>query len=356
MTLNNRPHSLPPLQHGDLLMNGHYEIIDLTSNPGGFGRIYRAYGSRFDKNGKGVKTRHVTAIKEFHVREMAAALDEWSAMYSYTRAMTEQDMKLLRAKFYQEAKMLKVLYHQRDRHLPYIHGEAWEEPDGRLFYAMTYIDGLTLRETLVDEGRPMDEERAIDYIIQVAKVLHKAHETGMVHADVSPNNIMLKRNRHFAVLVDWGNAKSYNHQLTLESMNEAQLEEFQRYQADLDNAVAGSGLQSMGSMPEMKGIGTGGYTAPREFWGKPQADVYSLAATLFYLLTGKDARTLSRDNYFVWARNLLTEHNVSAATTEAILHAMTPDIHTATQSIHDFLMELEHSTVINVLLNYTDHD
>lgn len=345
--------SLPPLPPGTLLKGGQYEIIDLTSNPGGFGRIYRAYGSRHNHGG----SRHVTAIKEFHVRKFESLEAEWSSMYSFTRAITQHDMDVLRAKFYQEAKMLSLLYHQLDRHLPQIHGQVWEEPDGRLFYAMTYVDGMSLRETLENHGAgfTVSEERAADYIIQMGKVLHKAHELGLVHADVSPNNIMLRRGLHFAVLVDWGNAKSYNDEMVLGQMNDDQMRTFLRYQDALDRATAHISEMPSTIADELN-IGTGGYTAPREFWGKPQADVYSLAATMFYLLTGKDARMLKSEKYVAWARQELADHNVSQATTDAILHTMNVDAHHATKSIQEFLQELPKELVINSLLNYSDHD
>lgn len=345
--------SLPPLPPGTILKNGQYEIIDLTSNPGGFGRIYRAYSSRYNRDG----SRRVTAIKEFHVREFESLETEWSSMYSFTRAMTQHDMEMLRAKFYQEAKMLSILYHQLDRHLPQIHGLVWEETDGRLFYAMTYVDGMTLRETLVSHGVgfTVSEERAVDYIIQIGKVLHKAHAKGLIHADVSPNNIMLRRGLHFAVLVDWGNAKSYNDQLVLGQMDEAQMRTFQRYQDDLDRATARISSTQLIAAEEAP-IGTGGYMAPLDFWGKPQADVYSLAATLFYLLTAKDAFMLKSEKYVTWARQELESHHISVATTAAILRAMDIDVHRATKSIQEFLQELPQELVINCLLNYTDHD
>lgn len=345
--------SLLPLPPGTRLKGGQYEIIDLTSNPGGFGRIYRAYGSRPNRDG----SRRVTAIKEFHVQEFESLEAEWSSMYSFTRAVTQHNMDVLRAKFYQEAKMLSLLYHQLDRHLPQIHGQVWEESDGRLFYAMTYVDGMTLRETLKSRGTgsTVSEERAADYIIQMGKVLHKAHEHGLVHADVSPNNIMLRRGLHFAVLVDWGNAKSYNDNMVLDQLDDAQLRTFRRYQDALDKASANISEMPSAFAEEM-GIGTGGYTAPREFWGKPQADVYSLAATMFYLLTGKDARMLKSEKYVAWARQELADHNVSQATIEAILHAMNVDAHHATKSIQEFLQELPKELVIYSLLNYSDHD
>lgn len=299
--------SLPPLQPGTVLMDGKYEILELTSNDGGFGWIYRARSVN--------PFKREVAIKEYHLLDLDYV--EWSNMHSWTRNDMETYDVDMRNKFMIEASNLRKLYQQlKDKHIPQVLDTVWME-NGRMFYAMAFIEGQTLREVMRDA---MPEQRAVGCIIQIAKVLHKAHRLELVHADVSPNNIMLTRtgrNRDYAVLVDWGNAMSYN---------------------------------------DGFGIGTEGYRAPASFWGTPQTDVYSLAATLLYLLTGKKPQLLDSEAKIEEARQLLTSHNVSAETTEAILHAMNIDNAKATKSIHEFMMELPKDIVIKILLNYTDND
>lgn len=342
---------LSPLKPGDKVANGKYEIIELTSNPGGFGRIYRAYGnsSRYDG------LRDIFAIKEFYVREYDNP--RWSSMLSYTISKTRTSLSILRAKFYQEVKMLSLLYGQNDNHLPKIYGHVWEEPDGRVLYAMTYVEGSTLRELMESHGSgyAMPEKVAVDYIVQIGKVLHKAHRKGLVHADVSPNNIMRKKYFDYAVLVDWGNAKSYNNELVLKSLNSTELDFFSQYQEDLDRAMARVRNHYMQWDEEFPMSVTWGYTAPMQFWGKPQADVYSLAATLFYLLTGECPMQLIDERHINRAYKILKEHNVSTKTRKAILQAMNVFKSSGTESIQEFLTELPQDIVINTLLNYQDH-
>lgn len=300
---------MAPLEPGTLINGGKYEILELTSNKGGFGWIYRARNLGVPEG----HSRHIVAIKEYHILEFDYA--EWSQIHSWTRGdMGDYDVAM-RSKFMDEASNLKKLYSLlEDKHIPQIVAPAWME-DGRMFYAMTFIEGRTLREAM--DGA-MPERMAIEYIVQIAKVLHKAHGLGLVHADVSPNNIMLKRRpRNYTVLVDWGNAMSYN---------------------------------------DGYGIGTEGYKAPEAFWGTPQTDVYSLAATLLYLLTGRRPVMLDCVENIERARHLLAMHNVSNETTEAILHAMDMDAGVATKTIHEFMMELPKEMVIKILLNYSDND
>lgn len=317
MTDANYDESLPPLEPGTVLRGGRrddYEILELTSNRGGFGRIYRARSLKVSRGGP---YEREVAIKEFHLLHTGAT--GLSTVYSWTMMDLEESYRDMRMKFVQEAVILRKLYGMlRDKHIPSVLDTVWEE-NGRMFYAMRFIEGQTLREAMRGE---MPEQRAVGYIIQIAKVLHKAHELGLVHADVSPNNIMLKRtyhNRNFAVLVDWGNANAMNY----------------------DDGY---------------GIGTDGYRAPETFRGKSQADVYSLAATLLYLLTDRKPEMLDSEEKIAEVRQRLAEHNVSSETTEAILHAMNMDSHIATKSIYEFMMELPKNAVIKILLNYIDHD
>lgn len=305
--------SMPPLPPGTLLKDGKYEILELTSNKGGFGWIYRARNLSVPEN----HSKHIIAIKEYHVLEFELA--DWSRMHSWTMSDMEIYDVDLRSKFMNEASNLRKLYALlEDKHIPQVLDTVWME-DGRMFYTMTFIEGSTLREMMAET---MPERMAVEYVIQIAKVLHKAHELELIHADVSPNNIMLKRtlrNHNFAVLVDWGNANAMS------------------YRDDY-------------------GIGTDGYRAPAPFWGTPQADVYSLAATLLYLLTDKKPEMLDSEERIARARQLLTGHSVSNETIEAIIHAMNIDAEKATKSIHEFMMELPKDIVINILLNYTDND
>lgn len=358
---------LPPLKPGDKVIDGKYEIIELTSNPGGFGRIYRAYGN--EKNNDG--SRHISAIKEFYVSEFGCN-PRFSSMQSYTICETRTKLDILRTKFYEEVRTLSILYRQNDNHQPKIEEPVWNGPNGRLLYAMNFVEGSTLRELMEnhEKGYTMSEKEAVGYIVQIGKVLHKAHTNGLVHADVSPNNIMVKKDHDYAVLVDWGNSKSYNEDLAISCLHNANGNDIvSRCKADLDSKIRSFCSRYGVVSYERPRIETIGYTAPSSFWGKPQSDVYSLAATLFYLLTGShhtDARRFIRFRrelkYGISVSDicaekdyqLLKEHKVSPTTICAIQHALNDNLEQTTQSIQDFLAELPQDIVISTLLKYQD--
>lgn len=82
--------------------------------------------------------------------------------------------------------------------------EIDETPDGRVFVAMAYYEGETLKQR-INHG-PLDIDQATDIATQVARALAVAHEAGIVHRDVKPANIMVTR-RGEVKLLDFGIAR-----------------------------------------------------------------------------------------------------------------------------------------------------
>jgi serine/threonine-protein kinase len=81
--------------------------------------------------------------------------------------------------------------------------------DGRVFFAMEFLDGETLAAALGREGR-FKEDRAVRVMTQVAEALSEAHKLGYVHRDIRPRNIFLcerKGEKDFVKLLDFGLAK-----------------------------------------------------------------------------------------------------------------------------------------------------
>jgi serine/threonine-protein kinase len=128
------------------------------------------------------------------------------------------------------------------------------EIDGRLFVTMQLIDGQEL-QTLLDAG-PLEAERAVHVVEQIASALHSAHQVGLVHRDVKPSNILLTAG-DFAYLIDFGIAR----------------------------AAGDTALTSASTT-----IGTWAYMAPERFNAgeiQPSSDVYALACVLYQCLTGE---------------------------------------------------------------------
>ncbi len=131
-----------------------------------------------------------------------------------------------------------------------------EEHADLVFFVMGYVDGETLRERVERTG-PLSPRYAMKVMQEVAWALAYAHQRGVVHRDVKPDNIMLEEATDRAMVTDFGIA-----QVGL---------------AD-DNAPTG------------EIIGTARYMSPEQACGENvdgRSDLYSLGATFFYALTGQ---------------------------------------------------------------------
>ncbi|NQT85254.1 protein kinase [bacterium] len=155
------------------------------------------------------------------------------------------------ARFFREARSAAELRHQNIVQA-YDVGRA----DGRYFFAMEYVDGDDLRLILRGQG-PLPQERALKYLKQTCEALAAAHSRGIIHRDIKPSNLIIDSDDCVRV-ADFGLAK--------------------RTEGDVALTADGQAL------------GTPAYVAPELASGKKvdgRADLYSLGATFFRLLSGR---------------------------------------------------------------------
>ena len=157
-------------------------------------------------------------------------------------------------RFHREIKIAAQLQHPHI--LPLLDsGEA----DGFLYYVMPYVKGVSLREKLMQQGEfPVAE--AVKVLRDVVDALAHAHEQGVVHRDIKPDNVMLS-GRH-ALVMDFGVAKA------------------------VSEATGRQALTTAGVA-----LGTPAYMAPEQATADPnmdhRVDIYAVGAVGYELLTGR---------------------------------------------------------------------
>ena len=153
-------------------------------------------------------------------------------------------------RFVHEAKTASALNHSS---IGVIH-EIDEAEDGRTFIVMALYEGVTLRKRL--DGERMSADEAVAIAAQIASGLAAAHEKGIVHRDIKPQNILLTRDAE-AKIIDFGLAK-----------------------------LAGkTKLTRDGST-----LGTAAYMSPEQARGEEvdhRSDIFSLGTILYEMLTGE---------------------------------------------------------------------
>ncbi len=217
------------LQSGEVLQ-GRYMVMGALG-VGGFSSVYRARDLRFPS------VTRLCAVKEMVI------------------GTADPEMRELTIKsFEREASMLAMLNH------PAIPDIFDYFTDGnRSYLVLEFVPGQNLQQWLDETDEYLDEQKALDWALQVCDALaylHSQKPQPIVFRDLKPSNIMLDPYNHIR-LIDFGIAKLFE------------------------------ANQDKGTM-----IGTAGYTPPEQYRGEatPAADVYGLGATLHHLLTRQDPR------------------------------------------------------------------
>ncbi len=232
------------LKSDTLLKRGEYRIVDSLGR-GGFGITYLA---------EQVNLHRKVCIKEFFPKDYYKR-DEDSVSISLLSDGFAESMNKFKAKFVKEAQTIATLNHANI--IP-IH-DVFEE-NGTAYYVMDYIEGESLSER-VKRGGAMSERDAVAYIKQVASALEHIHEQQIMHLDVKPGNIMVRSKDDHAILIDFGLSKHYD--------------------ATSGEATSTTPVGVSHGYAPMEQYRPGGVST-----FSPETDIYSLGATLYYLVTG----------------------------------------------------------------------
>lgn len=197
------------------------------------------------------------------------------------------------------------------------------EADGELFIAMELIEGTDLKGLIEQEG-PLEPKRALSIFRQAASALDAAHESGMVHRDVKPQNILIIPRE------------------TPHGADRAYLTDFGLIRPMASETSASRTGQVFGSVA---------YMAPELIEGIPadgRADVYALGCVVYESLTGKVPFERDNEVSAVWAQihedpPLLTDtdRDVPGGLNDAVFKAMAKHPDDRFLTCGEFVSELE---------------
>ena len=283
------------LPYGTVL-NGHY-VVGRVLGQGGFGITYIGFDLSLQRK---------VAIKEFYPKGQAMRMSTMSAQLQWGDDAASQDFRTTGMdSFLREArKMAKV------EDIPEIVRvrESFLEND-TAYIIMDYVEGRTLLSVLKEKG-PMPWEQARDIFLPAISAMEKVHQAGLVHRDLSPDNLMLTGKG--VRILDLGAAKDLS----------------------VGNGASSAQVAKSGFSPFEQYTQRGG--------SGPWSDVYAMAATIYYTLTGvlpPNANDRVEEDSLDW--KLLTSRNVPANVISALQKAMTITAKGRTQSMAEFLSQLQ---------------
>src|SRR5581483_3940658 len=263
------PNASGPLDPGTVLQNRY--LIERLLGGGGMGMVYLARDQRLANRGCAIKEM----VDHFIDPQQRIEANEYFAREADTLAQLK----------HVAIPAITDRFDQRNRH----------------YLVMEYIEGRNLEEELAaNGGAPLSEGLVIDIARQLCDVLAYLHglQPSIIYRDLKPSNVMLTGNGR-VVLVDFGIARLFK-------------------------------AQRKGTM-----IGTLGFAPPEQYQGvaDPRSDIYSLGATLHYVLTGRDPEKFPP---FSFPPVREVRPNVSRNLAGAIDRALAYDMSGRPATINDF--------------------
>lgn len=237
-------------QNTILYGKSHTYTIERVLGQGSFGITYLAMTQVKVSGALGeLETTIQVAIKEFFMRDINGR--EENTVTCGSRGGVYYDYK---KKFLREAENLSKLNHP---HIVKV--LEYFEANNTVYYAMEYVDGGNL-DTYIAQHKSLTEAESIEYAKQIGSALSYMHAHKMLHLDLKPGNIMLRKNKE-AVLIDFGLSKQYDENGKPET-----------------STTVGSGT------PGYAPIEQSNYHEGKDF--PATMDVYALGATMYKMLTG----------------------------------------------------------------------
>ncbi|MEI7610628.1 MAG: serine/threonine-protein kinase, partial [Rhodospirillaceae bacterium] len=216
---------------------------------GGFGATYLGWDDRLQIR---------VAVKEYFPTNLVSREPGGNGMVPHTTEHRQTFAKGI-SKFLEEARTLARLRDIRE----IVSVQDYFEDNGTAYLVMELLQGMTMKKYIADQGGKIEYKKALSILMPIMKALHSVHEQGMVHRDVSPDNIFMPGGGG-AKLLDFGAARA-------------------------TAGEAGAGLTV---------ILKPGFAPPEQYFSDsrqgPWTDIYALGATFYCAITGKPPQDSTR--------------------------------------------------------------
>ncbi|MCC8028236.1 MAG: BspA family leucine-rich repeat surface protein [Lachnospiraceae bacterium] len=275
------------------ILEGHY-LIGNAIGRGGFGITYVAFD---------LKLRMKVAVKEYYPSAAASrSIDSNRVRWDSGRA---DEYKKGRERFAAEARKMAAL----DAVPSIVRVRDVFEDNDTSYIVMDFVEGVTLKQYLLGNG-VMDWDSCIRMLQPILESLAVMHDRGFIHRDISPDNIMVQPDGTARIL-DMGAAVDVRSTHGLASMAVAK-KNFSAPEQYMESGILGS-------------------------W----TDVYSMAATLYYCLTGKVIPEAMERTFSGAPLRFPQEHSVPPYVAAALNHALELEADKRTRDMRMFRQQLE---------------
>ncbi len=288
------PRKTRALPEGEWL-RGRY-LIGRVLGMGGFGVTYLAYDNTY---------RRRCAVKEYFPAEWSEREIQTKEIIPNQDALShyEHGMQL----FIEEANLLRTLQNEKGI------VKVWDFFDlyGTVYMVMEYIEGKTLSKYMKEKGVVFSPGEAGFMLSEVSEALYGIHRSMLLHRDISPDNIIRQNDGHFK-LIDFGSTRAYA--------------------LDVPNSLSVLVKPGFAPIEQYSKSGKQG----------PWTDIYSLAATYYYMVTGKKIpgapeRELGKD--VVPLRKFVPQLSMQVET--AIMRALETDWQKRPKDVREFIRNME---------------
>lgn len=296
----------PSLLPVGTILHGTYSIESYLSS-GGFGNTYVVTNVQFGE------TR---AIKEFYLKGICQREGD-STTVSVSNSENTISFNQQYEKFKKEARRLRGL---DNPHIVKVY-DLFEE-NGTAYYVMDYVDGENLSTRLARTNTPLAEKTVLNYLNQILDGLHAIHNSGMLHLDIKPANIMVDKN-DVVKLIDFGASKQ---------------------QTSTDGVTTTTGVYYTNGYAPIEQI-----AQSYDKFG-PWTDFYALGATLYKLLTNQNPPSLSdiREDSNDDKHTALAMPQVSKKTKQLVVWMMDDNRLVRPQSVKDIRVFLSSEANVSV--------